>query len=96
MTPFTESGGTPAAFVTDPGQSTRDWVGGYVPAQIGEGRYIAHITFGFATLDDLESIEAEPFEAFDVHPASVAIYHLGDSGAARQQLKSWPLPGNAV
>jgi hypothetical protein len=45
VTPFTESGGTPAAFVTDPGQSisqsTMDWVDGYVPAQIGEGRYIA-------------------------------------------------------
>lgn len=97
VTPFAESGGTPAAFVTDPGQgisqSTMDWVDGYVPSQIGEGRYVAHITVGFATLDDLKSIEAEPFDAFDVHPASVAVYHLGDSGAARQQLKSWPLTG---
>lgn len=95
VTPFTESGGTPAAFVIDPGgsisQSTMDWVDGYVPAQIGEGRYIAHVTVGFATLDDLKSIEAEPFDAFDVHPASVAVYHLGDSGAARKQLKAWPL-----
>ncbi len=97
VTPFAGSGGTPAAFVTDPGQgisqSTMDWVDGYVPSQIGEGRYVAHITVGFATLDDLKSIEAEPFDAFDVHPASVAVYHLGDSGAARQQLKSWPLTG---
>ena len=65
VTPFTESGGTPAAFVIDPGgsisQSTMDWVDGYVPAQIGEGRYIAHVTVGFATLDDLKSIEAEHF-----------------------------------
>jgi len=68
-----------------------DWVDGYVPGQIGEGRYIAHVTVGFATLDDLKSIEAEPFDAFDVHPASVAVYHLGDSGAARKQLKAWPL-----
>ncbi|MFD3556983.1 hypothetical protein ACFWWA_33495 [Streptomyces goshikiensis] len=52
---FTESGGTAAAFVTGPGedisQSTRDWVEGYVPAQIGPGRYTAHVTLGFATLD---------------------------------------------
>jgi hypothetical protein len=96
VTPFTDSGGTAAAFVTDPGeqisQSTIDWVDGYVPTQIGEGNYIAHITVGFATLDDLNAIEAEPFDAFTVHPAGVAVYHLGNSGAARAQLKAWPLP----
>jgi hypothetical protein len=95
ITPFVESGGTAAAFVTDPGeqisQSTRNWVEGYVPAQIGHGKYIAHITVGFATLEDLVTIEAEPFDAFDVHPASVAVYHLGNSGAARTRLKEWAL-----
>jgi hypothetical protein len=95
VTPFTESGGTSAAFVTDRGedisQSTLDWVDGYVPGQIGPGHYIAHITVGFATLDDLNAIEAEPFDAFDVHPASVAIYQLGNSGAARKLLKTWSL-----
>jgi hypothetical protein len=96
VTPFTESGGTAAAFVRDPGeeisQSTMDWVEGYVPGQIGPGRYIAHITVGFATLDDLEAIEAEPFDAFDVHPAAVAVYQLGNSGAARKLLNTWPIP----
>ncbi len=52
----------------DPGeqisQSTIDWVEGFVPDQIGEGKYIAHITVGFATLDDLKLIEAEPFAPF--------------------------------
>jgi hypothetical protein len=95
VTPFTDSGGTAAAFVTDPGeqisQSTIDWVDGFVPTQIGAGNYIAHITVGFATLKDLERIEAEPFDAFRVQPASVAAYHLGNSGAARSQLKAWPL-----
>lgn len=94
VTPFLGSSGTAAAFVKDPGeeisQSTMDWVEGYVPNQIGE-KYIVHITVGFATLDDLKIIEAEPFEAFSIHPASVAVYHLGNSGAARTQLKSWPL-----
>jgi hypothetical protein len=95
VTPFTASGGTAAAFVTDPGeqisQSTIDWVDGFVPTQIGAGNYIAHITVGFATLEDLKRIEAEPFDAFPVHPASVVIYHLGNSGAARSQLTAWPL-----
>jgi hypothetical protein len=94
--PFTESGGTAAAFVTDPGedisQSTLDWVEGYVPGQIGPDKYTAHITVGFATLDDLTAIEAEPFDAFNVHPAAVAIYQLGNSGAARKLLKTWPIP----
>jgi hypothetical protein len=95
ITPFVGSHGTAAAFVTDPGeeisQSTQDWVEGFVPAQIGLGKYIAHITVGFATLDDLKTIEAESFDAFPVHPASAAVYHLVNIGAARTQLKAWPL-----
>lgn len=93
VTPFVGSAGTTAAFVIDPGeqisQSTMDWVDGYVPAQIGAGKYIAHITVGFATFEDLKVIEAEPFDAFAVHPASVAVYHLGNSGTARTQLRKW-------
>ncbi|MET9693828.1 hypothetical protein ABZY81_36270 [Streptomyces sp. NPDC006514] len=96
LAPFTGSGGTAAAFVTDPGEaisdSTLDWVDGYVPAQIGPDRYTAHITVGFATLDDLEAIEAEPFDAFTVRPAGVAVYQLGNSGAARKLLRRWPAP----
>lgn len=42
-------------------------------------------------LDDLKRIEAEPFAAFTVEPVSLAVYHLGNSGAARTQLKAWPL-----
>jgi len=95
VTPYTEPGGTSAAFVTEPGeqisQSTRDWVEGFVPAQIGGDHYIAHCTVGFATLDDLETIEAEPFDAFPVYPQSVAVYHLGNNGTANTELKAWPL-----
>ncbi|MET9616708.1 hypothetical protein [Kitasatospora indigofera] len=96
VAPFTGSGGTAAAFVTDPGEeisrSTLDWVDGYVPAQIGPGRYTAHITVGFAALDDLRAVEAEPFDAFTVRPAAVAVHQLGNSGAARRLLMSWPVP----
>jgi len=95
VTPFVGSEGSAAAFVTDPGekisQSTMDWVEGFVPAQIGAGKYIAHITVGFATLEDLKVIEAEPFDPFAVRPAGVAVYHLGNNGTARTQLHEWPL-----
>jgi hypothetical protein len=51
-------------------------------------KYIAHITVGSATLDDLKVIEAKPFASFAVQPAGVAVYQLGNSGAARAMLKS--------
>jgi len=95
VTPFVESGGTDDAFVRDSGeeisQSTMDWVEGFVPAQIGAGKYIAHVTVCFATLDDLKVIEAQPFDAFRVSPVSLAVYHLGNSGAAREKLQEWTL-----
>ncbi len=95
ISPYVESGGTAAAFVTDAddpeiSQTTADWVEGFVPTQLGEG-YIPHITVGFATLTDLTDIEGATFDAFDVRPASVAIYHLGNNGTARRQLKAWAL-----
>ncbi len=97
ITPFTEADGTGAAFVRDPGEeiskSTIGWVQGYVPNQIGAGNYIAHVTIGFATLDDLKDLEAAPFDTFAVQPASLAVYQLGNSGAARSELKAWPLGG---
>jgi hypothetical protein len=94
ITPFVESGGTAAAFVADPGEEISstiiDWVEAYVPDQIGKGKYFPHLTVGVATFDDLKVIEAEPFDAFAVHPASVAVYHLGNNGTARKLLKAWP------
>ncbi len=94
VAPFDEPGGTAAAFVTDPGEEinppTVDWVENYVPAQIGEGKYLPHLTVGVAKFDDLKAIEAEPLDAFTVHPASVAVYHLGNNGTARKLLKACP------
>jgi hypothetical protein len=96
ITPFLGSDGSADAFVRDPdeeiSQSTMDWVQNYVPNQIGTN-YVAHITVGFATVDDLRMIEGEPFQKFPIHPASVAVYQLGNSGAARTQLKAWSLKG---
>jgi hypothetical protein len=95
IAPFTESGGTAEAFVADPGEvispTIIKWVDAYVPAQIGAGRYLPHLTVGAAKFDDLKTIEAEPFDAFTVHPDGVAVYHLGNNGTAREQLKAWPV-----
>jgi hypothetical protein len=94
ISPFVESGGSAAAFVSDPGEEISptiiDWVEKFVPDQIGAGRYFPHLTVGVATFDDLKVIEAEPFEAFAISPASVAVYHLGNNGTARKLLKTWP------
>ncbi len=90
VTPFTESGGTAAAFVAGAdgiNDTTLKWVEEFVPGQIGT-RYLPHLSLGFATLDDLKVIEAEPFETFPIHPASIAAY-LGNNGNARTELKSW-------
>jgi hypothetical protein len=94
IAPFVEPGGDAAAFVADPGEEISptiiDWVEAYSPAQIGAGRYLPHLTVGVATFDDLKVIEAQPFDAFAVHPAGVAVYHLGNNGTARKLLKAWP------
>jgi hypothetical protein len=97
ISPYVESGGTSAAFVTDAGdpdigQTTLDWVERYDHDQIG-AKYIAHLTVGFATLEDLTAIEAAPFKSFAIHPTSVAVYHLGNNGTARTQLRAWTLAG---
>jgi 2'-5' RNA ligase len=92
--PSTGSGGTDAAFVTDPGeqisQTTKNWVETYVPDQTG-ANYTAHLTVGMDTVEHLKELQAEPFDAFDVHPLSLAVYQLGNNGTARTLLKAWPL-----
>jgi hypothetical protein len=94
VTPFTGTGGTDAAFVTDPGQqisaTTKDWVETYDPNQTG-ANYTAHLTVGMATVVDLKAMQAETFDEFDVHPAGLAVYQLGNNGTARALLKAWPL-----
>ena len=94
VTLFTGSGGTDAAFVTDPGQqispTTKDWVETYQPNQVG-ANYTAHLTVGLATVADLKAMQAEPFDEFDVHPVGLAVYQLGNNGTARARLKAWPL-----
>jgi hypothetical protein len=42
-------------------------------------------------VEHLKQMQAEPFDAFDVHPVSLAVYQLGNNGTARTLLKAWPL-----
>ncbi len=48
--------------------------------------YLAHVTVGQATLEDLQTLEAEPFEPVAFQPARFAIYHLGNNGTAQVAL----------
>ncbi len=41
-------------------------------------------------MEHLKQMQAEPFNAFDVHPISLAVYQLGNNGTARTLLKVWP------
>lgn len=95
VAPFAESGGTAEAFVADPGEvispSIIKWVEAHAPDQIGDGKYLPHLTVGAGKFEDLNIIEAEPFAAFDVRPSGVAVYHLGNNGTARHLLKAWPV-----
>jgi hypothetical protein len=63
VAPFTGTGGTDAAFVTEPGQqisaTTKDWVETYDPNQTG-GNYTAHLTVGMATVEDLQQCRPKP------------------------------------
>jgi hypothetical protein len=96
VAPFTGSHGTDEAFVRDTGEeiskTTKDWVETYVPDQTGPN-YTAHLTVGLDTVEHLKQLQAEAFDAFDVHPVSLAIYQLGNNGTARTLLKNWPLSG---
>jgi hypothetical protein len=90
---FTESGGSSAAFFVDNEDSdinatTLAWVENFVPDQVGL-RYQPHISLGFAKIEDLAIIEAEPFDGFEVTPASFAVYQLGNNGNARKLLRRW-------
>jgi len=91
--PHTGSGGTAEAYVTsdaepDINDDTLRYVDNYVPDHSGEN-YLAHVTVGLAKLDDLEKIEAEPFDALTFSPAGIAVYQLGNNGTAAKHLRSW-------
>ena len=95
LAPYTESGGTAQAYVRteaepDINQDTIDYIERYVPEHSGQN-YLAHVTVGLAKLDDLEKIEAEPFDELTFSPAGISVYQLGNNGTAAEHLKSWTI-----
>ena len=93
LAPFTGSGGTADAYVRTDAEpeindTTIDYIEHYVPAHSGQN-YMAHVTVGLATLDDLSTIEAETFEPLTFRPAGVSVYQLGNNGTAAKRLKHW-------
>jgi phosphoglycolate phosphatase-like HAD superfamily hydrolase len=95
VAPYTEPTGTAAAFVTtaeapDINQPTIDYIAHFVPDASGE-HFNPHVTVGIATADYLDAMLAEPFDEFTFSPIGASVYHLGNYGTAREQLKSLDL-----
>jgi hypothetical protein len=101
VTPFTVETGTAAAFVTtkedpDINQPTIEYVTTFVPKATGD-KFNPHVTIGIGTQDYLKKMLDEKFEPFTFSPTGASVYHLGNFGTARQQLKTWDLkPGDRV
>ena len=82
--------------MTDPEEpginaTTIGYVARFVPDHCASN-YEAHLSIGMARRRDLEAVEAEPFEPFDVRAEAVAAYQLGNNGTARRRLRAWPVP----
>lgn len=93
LLPFTGKNGTAEAYVRTEAEpeisdATLEYIENYVPEHSGEN-YLAHVTVGLAKMDDLESIEAEPFQPLTFLPQSVSIFQLGNNGTAAKELQSW-------
>ena len=97
VAPFTEKTGTAAAFVAtkedpDINQPTIDYVTNFVPNETDK-KFNPHVTIGLASQDYLEKLLDEKFEAFSFSPVGASVYHLGNFGTARDELKSWKFAG---
>jgi hypothetical protein len=95
VAPFTVKSGTAAAFVTTTedaviNKPTIDYVATYVPDASGKN-FKPHVTVGVAPPEYVKKLLDEKFETFTFSPVGVAVYHLGNFGTARKELKSWKL-----
>src|SRR5580698_10956660 len=95
VAPFTVKTGTAAAFVTtkedpDINQPTIDYVANFVPHETGE-KFNPHVTIGIAPQDYLKQMLDEKFDAFTLSLTVAGVYHLGNLGTAREELKSFEL-----
>jgi hypothetical protein len=95
VAPFTVKTGTAAAYVTtpeDPGivPMVIDYVADYVPKYSGKN-FNPHVSVGVAKQAFLNKMLKERFKSFTFSPVRAAVYHLGNYGTARTELKSWDL-----
>jgi 2'-5' RNA ligase len=90
--PFVAKTGTSAAFFSDDeGRDIQDDLISYVEhfVQIAAGeKFNPHVTIGVGTEVYLNTMLAEPFDAFTFSPAGASVYQLGTFGTARKQLKT--------
>ena len=85
--------GTAAAFVTtkedpDINQPTLDYVADFVPHETGK-KFNPHVTIGIAPQEYLKQMLDEKFDDFTFSLTGAGVYHLGNFGTAREELKSW-------
>jgi len=93
VAPYTVKTGTAAAFVTtkeDPeiNEQTIAYVGSFVPDASGK-KFNPHVTVGIGTQGYLKKMVDETFEPFTFSPKGASVYHLGNFGTARKELKTW-------
>ena len=90
LAPYSMKNGTSDAFEprgdgASIGQPTVDYVNHFVGPRTGEN-YNPHLTVGIGRSDFVDSLKAEPFEAFPVRPVSISLYQRGDYGVAQKKL----------
>jgi 2'-5' RNA ligase len=90
VAPFAVEQGTGEAFAPRLdggaiGQPTVDYVNTFVGLRTGMN-YNPHLTVGIGTRGFVDTLKAEPFEAFTVRAVSVSLYQVGDYGVAQRKL----------
>lgn len=93
VAPFTAPTGTPAAYVTTPHDpdilpAVIKYVTVFVPEHSGD-HYSPHVTVGLGTIEFLDAMLAEPFDAFTFSPVGASVYHLGNYGTAMTKLHTF-------
>jgi len=92
--PYSVKTATAAAFYTtsaepDINPAVIDYIAASMANMTGKN-FSPHVTIGLGTREFLDAMLAEPFTAFTFSPVSASIYHVGDYGTARKQLKVFP------
>ena len=95
LAPFAVKTGTAAAFMsTESGHDIQPALIDYVANFVGIGsgqKFNPHVSTGVGTIEYLDEMLAEPFEAFTFSPALASVYQLGTFGTARKELKALEL-----